>query len=108
MSLRGLALMAEVVGVLARHSHMRVTPEVEHDIKEDGAMTVTLTIHPTSVDDGLAALELYEELRCLLDTVQIRELAVRYDLSPDDLDPLLRKIHGAPRSLVAGAPATHE
>jgi len=108
MSMRGLAIMAEVVSVLARHQTLRVAPDVAIDIKDDGLVTVTLTVHPTSAHDGLEALALHDDLRCLLDTVQVRELAVRYDLSPDDLDPLLRKIHGAPRSLAAGASATHE
>lgn len=91
MTLHGFALLAEVVGVLAQHQDLPVVPSVD---MEDGVLTVTLAVHPPSSHDALEALALRDELRCLLDTVQVRELAVRYDLSPDDLEPLLRRIHG--------------
>ena len=100
----GVALMAEVVSVLAGHQTLRVTPEVATDEKADGLVTLTLTVHPTSTSESLEALSLLDELQGLLDMVQVRELAMRYDLSPDDLDPLLRRIYGEPRRVVtAGA-----
>ena len=97
MTLRSLALMAEVVSVLARYQELHVAPAVDTDVSGDGLVTLTLTVQPTSTTERLAALSLLDELQGLLDMVQIRELAMRYDLSPDDLDPLLRRIYGEPR-----------
>jgi hypothetical protein len=105
MTLRGLALMAEIVSVLARHQGLRVAPAVETDDNEEGLVTISLTLHPSTTGEMLAALALHDELRCLLDIVQVRELASRYDLDPRELEPLLRRIHGEPRrTLTAGAP----
>lgn len=91
MSLRGLALMAEVVGVLARHKELRVSPQVETDVQEDGLVTVTLTVHPTTADEGLEALSLHDELRYVADVTTVRGIVATYGLAAAPLEAMLRQ-----------------
>ena len=86
-----LALMAEVVAVLAQHQGLRVVPDIEMDVKDDGLLTLSLTVYPTSADDGLEVLSLFDELRYVVDVATMRGVVERYGLDAVSLEALLRR-----------------
>lgn len=91
MTMRGPALLAEIVAVLARYEDLCVVPEVEMDAKEDGCLTLTLTVHPTTVEEGLESLALADDLRYVCDVATVRGVVDRYGLNAAAFDELLRK-----------------
>jgi len=82
---RGIAVLAEVVAVLARHSNLRVTPVVEED---RGVVALTVRIKAEG-EDGLQVLSLLHELQYVVDTAQVRAIAAQYDIEPAKLEALL-------------------
>lgn len=89
MTLSGLALMAEVVSVLARHQELPVVPEVEMDKTDDGLVSVTLTMHPRSTHEALDALALRDELQFVRDVAQMRGFAETYGIDAARLEAVL-------------------
>lgn len=91
-----LALMAEVVAVLAQHQELRVVPEIVMDAQDDGLLTISLTVHPTSADEGLEVLSLFDELRYVSDVATVRGVVSRYGLEAAPLEAILRREDAAP------------
>ncbi len=87
-----LAVLAEVVDVLAQFGHLRCAPDV---VLEDGVLTLTLVVPPQSVEQGdgvrFDTLSLYDELKYVVDFANLRALAQTFDIAPSALEALLPK-----------------
>lgn len=86
---KGVAVMAEVVAVLARHSNLRVTPVVEED---RGVVALTVRVKSEGAD-GLQVVSMLHELQHVANIAQVRAIAELYKIDPDKLEALLPAIH---------------
>jgi len=86
---KGIAVLAEVVAVLARHSNLRVTPVVEED---RGVVALTVRVQSDG-EDGLQVLSLLHELQHVADIAQVRAIAATYDIDAAKLEALLPDMH---------------
>lgn len=86
---RGIAVLAEVVAVLARHTNLRVTPVVEED---RGVVALTVRIKAEG-EDGLQVLSLLHELQYVQDTAQVRAIAATYNIDAARLESLIPDMH---------------
>lgn len=82
---QGVAVLAEVVAVLARYPGLRCAPVV--DI-EDGVVALTVSVD-TQGADGLRVLALHDELKYVADVAQVRAICSSYDVKPEQLEALL-------------------
>lgn len=82
---RGIAVLAEVVAVLARHTNLRVTPVVEED---RGVVALTVRIKAEG-EDGLQVLSLLHELQYVTDVAQVRAIAAQYNIDAVRLEALI-------------------
>lgn len=82
---KGLAVLAEVVAVLARHTRLRVTPTVD---MENGVMSLVVTATADG-DDGLQVLALADELKYVQDVATVRAICGSYNIKPEQLEALL-------------------
>lgn len=99
MTLPGQALLAEVVAVLARFQELRVVPEVDTDVKEDGLVTASITVYPTNDHEALQALELMNQMRFTADVATMRGFAGTYGIDPARLEALLPETDVTPTTV---------
>lgn len=85
---RGVALLAEVLSVLAAHGGLHCAPAVE---EEDGLVTLTVTFHPVDTGEALEGLEVMSELRYLSELSQVRAFAAAYNIDATKLEALIQK-----------------
>lgn len=82
---KSIAVLAEIVGVLARHPGLRVAPVVEHD---DGVVALTITLD-SSGEDGLQVMSLCHELEFVASVATMRFIAREYGIDAEKLQALL-------------------
>jgi len=86
---KSIAVMAEVVAVLARYSGMRVAPVVD---REDGVVALNIFVEEDGVD-GLRVLALHDELKFICDMAKVRAIASEYQISAEKLEALIPMMH---------------
>lgn len=82
---KGIAVLAEVVAVLARYSCMRVSPIVD---REDGVVALRILVDAEG-PNGLEVLALHDDLKFVADVAQVRAFASTYQIDPAKLQALL-------------------
>lgn len=73
---KSIAILAEVVAVLARYPGLRVAPEVD---REDGVVSLKISIEADGVD-GLTVLALHDELKFVADIATVRAITAAYNI----------------------------
>jgi hypothetical protein len=91
----GVAVMAEVVAVLARYPCLRVSPVVDN---EDGVLTLAVRVDGA---DSLHVLALADELQYVADVAQMRMLAATYGIAPAALEAMLPQLRDQPRAALS-------
>jgi hypothetical protein len=86
---RGLALVAELVNVLANHGELRCAPTIEANEEADGSFALTVRFYADAADEGLDLLALQDEVRYVADVAQMRAFAHQYGIDPAALEELL-------------------
>lgn len=82
---KGIAVMAEVVAVLARHSNLRVTPVVEED---RGVVALTVRVAAEG-SDGLQVVSMLHELQHVANVAQLRAIVAEYGMDAKQLEAML-------------------
>jgi hypothetical protein len=82
---KGIAVLAEVVAVLARYPGLRVAPVVD---REDGVVSLTISVNADGVD-GLTVLALHDELKFVADIATVRAIAACYNIDKARLDDVV-------------------
>lgn len=83
---KSIALMAEVVAVLARYPGLRCAPVVD---QEDGLLSLSITLD----SDHLDVVALGHDLKFVADVAQVRHIAREYDIDASKLEALLPTMH---------------
>lgn len=83
---KSIALMAEVVAVLARYPGLRCAPVVD---QEDGLLSLSITID----SDDMQVVSLGHELKYVADVAQVRHIAREYNIDAAKLEALLPAMH---------------
>ena len=83
---RSIALMAEVVAVLARYPGLRCAPIVD---QQEGLLSISITID----SDDLQVVSLGHELKYVADVAQVRHIAREYNIDAAKLEALLPALH---------------
>jgi hypothetical protein len=96
----GLAVLAEVVAVLARYPSLRVMPQLD---REKGVVSLTVRAYEDG-EHALDVLALHDELRYLMDVATVRAIATSYAISAERLSELIpmMKDDAQPRHLTVG------
>lgn len=79
---KSIALMAEVVAVLARYPGIRCAPVVD---TEDGLLSLSITIDA----DDLQVVSLGHDLKFVADVAQVRHIAREHNIDAAKLEALL-------------------
>lgn len=79
---KSIALLAEVVAVMARYPGLRCAPVVD---QEEGLLSISITID----SDHLQAVSLGHDLKYVADVAQVRHIAREYSIDAAKLEALL-------------------
>ena len=91
MAMPGLAILGEVVDVLAEHRGLLVSPHVDMDVNGDGLITISLTLHPSTDTEALDALGVRDDIRYVADVAAVRGFVHRYGFDAVQFDALLQR-----------------
>lgn len=86
---KSIAVLAEVVAVLARHPGLRVAPVLEDD---GGVVALTISMQAEG-EDGLQVLALRHELEFVANVATMRFIAREHGIDAEKLQALIPALH---------------